>query len=159
MGRTRRPAGLIVCGVIAMRLVYRLASNLEKRGADDVPDPAWASWSFVTPVASFFAPPLLIGRLWRATFAARDNPRKGSAIIGFWWTAWIVSAILLWALTLLARGAGGALTQEMQLLREEMWAVGAAGYGGRFVCCFLFLAVLGPLVRGQTSAFDASTFD
>ena len=102
-----------------------------------------------------------MGRVWRETFSRSANPAKGSGIIGLWWTAWIVSAVILVSASFVIRGAppNAELTMAVRQTREVFWAMAALGYGLRGACALLLLAVFSPLVRGQRDTVDVSAFD
>lgn len=154
---------VIIVGAFAtLRLAYRLTKNLEVTGNDaNLPSPGWVCGSFFTPIANLFVPPMLISRVWRATFASKPDPMDGSLIITWWWAAWIISGIMLTYSGFLQRSldAHAALTTSAMTARATYWGTLSLAYTIRGICCYLLLAVFGALVRGQVRPFDASDFD
>lgn len=123
---------LLVSAFATLRLAYRLTRNLKQRaGSEDVPSAGWVCFSYFVPFANLVMPPILTGRIWRATFARCEDPAKGSAIIGFWWTTWLASAVVLTIGSFLARSHGSSRAADAGCAGEPRNAVGDFGAGLR----------------------------
>lgn len=128
------------------RVTYRLMKNAHALGSDDdLISPGWAvGWYFI-PFANLVMPPRAVGQIWRTTFKHRGEPERGSAIIGWWWTFWLISGVVLSASEAIARNSA------TEVLPDSLYLVLMVGYLLRAVAGWLLLAVFGQLVRAQRS--------
>jgi hypothetical protein len=80
--------------------MFRAAKNneaLERRGARF--GPGWSIGSWFIPFANLVIPVLIVQDFWRGSSSdhARGDPgwrrASASALVGWWWAAWIVSIV------------------------------------------------------------------
>ncbi|MDR1190157.1 MAG: DUF4328 domain-containing protein [Verrucomicrobiales bacterium] len=86
----------IVTGVIFLKWKYRANLNCRGFGATDMRfTPGWSiGWYFI-PFLNFVRPYQVMKEIWKVS----SNPsnwqtQKGSPILGWWWTLWLVSCFL-----------------------------------------------------------------
>ena len=95
--------GLIQLVIVVLFIIwmFRAAKNNEALGRTGARfTPGWSIGAWFIPLANFVIPVLIIQDLWRGS--ERETRRgdagwrtaSGSALVGFWWTAWVVSAVL-----------------------------------------------------------------
>jgi hypothetical protein len=90
----------VAIAVLFVIWMFRAAKNneaLERRGARF--GPGWSIGSWFIPFANLVIPVLIVQDLWRGSSSdhARGDPgwrrASASALVGWWWAAWIVSIV------------------------------------------------------------------
>ena len=100
-------AAVLVLITVATAIVWiiwqwRCAKNAEVLG-NTAPrfGPGWSIGAWFIPLANFVIPVLIVQDLWRASApGARPGTwrkERGSALIGFWWAAFLLGAVLMQA--------------------------------------------------------------
>ncbi|HVY84098.1 MAG TPA: DUF4328 domain-containing protein [Caulobacterales bacterium] len=145
---------------MTLRLTYRLTKNLHTVGGDsDIPSPGWAVGCYFVPLVNLVMPALLVNRIWRRTHQLSGEGEKPSAIIGWWWGLWIVTAICSWIATVMT----GSSHQPDANVSRETHTIALALFTtyllGRALCAVLLLTIFGQLVRAQRAIRDFSMFD
>jgi hypothetical protein len=131
-----------VSAFFTARVTYRAMKNLHAQGSPEATiSPGWAiGWYFV-PFASFFMPMRAVREIWRGSFALKGEI-PSAAIIGWWWTLWLLSAIALSYVNLSARQQDPGI---------DIMVFTAVAYALRAVCALLLLGVFAPIVRIQSA--------
>ncbi len=96
------PVVMLPTVVLFAMWMYRSYKNLldmDIRGL--AYSPGWAAGAFFVPILNLYRPCQITQEMWRASTPDldEDKPRSwrnasGSAIVGFWWTFWIISNLL-----------------------------------------------------------------
>jgi hypothetical protein len=90
----------VVIAVLFVVWLFRAAKNHEALGRSGARfGPGWSIGSWFIPFANLVIPVLIVQDLWRGS--SSDRPRgdpawrtaSGSALVGWWWAAWIVSIV------------------------------------------------------------------
>ncbi|MGZ4678486.1 MAG: DUF4328 domain-containing protein, partial [Acidimicrobiia bacterium] len=90
----------VAIAVLFVIWMFRAAKNneaLERRGARF--GPGWSIGSWFIPFANLVIPVLIVQDLWRGSSPdhARGDPgwrrASASALVGWWWAAWILSVV------------------------------------------------------------------
>ena len=90
----------LVIVVLFIIWMFRAAKNNEALGRMGPRfSPGWSIGSWFIPLANFVIPVLIMQDLWRGS--ERETPRgastwrtaAGSALVGFWWAAWLLSIV------------------------------------------------------------------
>ena len=76
-------------------LTYRLARNLHALAPGRfVMSPTYAAGWHLVPIANLFMPPRVTGLIAKNTFALTGDKRRNNAAIGWWWGAFLATALL-----------------------------------------------------------------
>jgi hypothetical protein len=79
----------LTCAVSTSFLTYRTFANAHAAGAQNrLTGPLLAAGAYYMPFIGFFLPPLMMGKLWQATFGD-DGPNPGG-IIAMWWGTFLL---------------------------------------------------------------------
>ncbi|MEJ0060355.1 MAG: DUF4328 domain-containing protein [Terricaulis sp.] len=147
-GRFALPIFLI-CAVFTLLLVYRLTANAHATGDHPgLTKPTMAAASFVIPLVTLIMPPMVMGRLWRATF----NGGEPRGVIGFWWAAFLTSNF-----SGLIANANRAAT-DFAAIRNAL-AVSVLSFSTRAIAAGLLLFIFATLVQGQKPRLSADVFE
>jgi hypothetical protein len=140
--------------VLIIIWMYRLAKNAEAQGRRGARlTPGWAIAGWLIPLANLVLPVLMAQDLWRASdpgthteYGASDWRRaKGSALIGCWWAAHIVSSMLAFRI-----GAPGEVDSMSDLHHlRDFDRVGGAAKLLSIVAAILLIAVVRQLTARQ----------
>ena len=144
----------IAIGSVFIVWMWRAAKNNEKLGRDHPRlGPSWAIAGWFIPLANLVIPVLVMQDLWRGSTARipRGDMRwriaDRSALVGWWWAAWIVSVL----------GGFGALfgtTDESAKVDALRAGDSITLVGGLFGIAAAVLAIL--VIRGITSRQEES---
>ena len=143
---------LLTCGIAFIVWEWRCAKNAELL-AHSSPrfGSGWAIGGWLIPFANLVIPVLVMQDLWRSTsVAARPDgssrARPGSALVGWWWAAFVTSAVL-------TRFSPGDVETIDELQRRDTLGI----IGGVVVVVAAFLAI--RLVRALTSRLREPSVD
>lgn len=78
---------LVVAGISWMVWQYKLARSAQPY--DLRRRPGWHAWAWITPVVGLWFPYQNVRDLWQRRF-----PGRGTAILGWWWAAYVISTLL-----------------------------------------------------------------
>ncbi|MES1199787.1 MAG: DUF4328 domain-containing protein [Pseudomonadota bacterium] len=138
----------VLCALASLRLIYRLMKNAHERPeGEELTSPVMAVGYFFIPFVSLVMPPVVMGQIWRNAYAARENPRQGSALIGWWWFCYLGGGILLLAGSFMLKGDG---------ITVAAYAITIAGYVVRTLAAVLFVMLLGKLSHAQAEFSTAA---
>jgi uncharacterized protein DUF4328 len=144
---------LLATGVVFIAWLYRAAKNNETLGREQPRFGAgWAIGSWFIPLASFVIPVLIVQDLWRGADpdrprgdpAWRESPR--SALVAWWWGAWVLAWVASQALLLDADTVDEVRTQDTVAIIGMVLTAGAA---------ILAVAVVRALTRRQDACLAA----
>lgn len=78
------------------RWIYIAAKNVRALGAQDLLfTPGWAVGYYFVPVVTLWKPYQAMKEIWKASRSPKNwESEKGSFILGFWWTFWIISCLV-----------------------------------------------------------------
>jgi hypothetical protein len=143
----------IVCGSLTIALTYRLAANSQNQ------NPGLASASYVIPFLNFVMPPIVIGQIWRDSFANSVAPQKPNGRIGAWWAAYLGATFTG---LYLRRYTGGVFDDGPSDIPLEdigsVVAVSALGFFCRIVAASTLLWIFGTLVKQQRTPSLSEAF-
>ena len=91
---------LVVTAVAFLRWLSRSYKNLPAFGVTPSFTPAWAIGAWFVPLLNFVRPYQIVKELW-----VMNQPTQDSALVGWWWAAWIIWGFIGRALFGLTRGA------------------------------------------------------
>jgi hypothetical protein len=84
-------AGALILAVTAFIIwLYRARTNAEI--LSDAPHRRtvrWVGWSWFTPIVNFWFPFQVVSDIWKAS----KPDRRGSRVLGLWWTCWVISLL------------------------------------------------------------------
>jgi hypothetical protein len=91
--------------VVFLWWLYRANHNLRAFSGRTLEfTPGWAVGWFFVPVANLIQPYRVVRELW---LVSHQRPaRKGAEIVGWWWAAFLVGDVLVWATRLVAGSIG-----------------------------------------------------
>lgn len=145
-------AVLLACGIVFIIWEWRCAKNAEllAHGAPRF-GPGWAIGGWLIPFANLVIPVLVMQDLWRSTSGAArtdgsSRARPGSALVGWWWAAFVPSAVL-------TRFRPGDVETIDELQRLDTMGI----IGGVVAVVAAFLAI--RLVRELTSRLREPSAD
>ncbi len=89
-------AAFIVTGITFLRWIHRTNSNCHGFGAQGMKfTPGWSIGYYFIPIINLYKPYQAMKEIWKVS----TNPdnwqnESGSAILGWWWTLWLISNFL-----------------------------------------------------------------
>ena len=95
-------AALIATAIPFCMWMYRAHANLRFLNVKGLKySPGWAAGAFFVPILNYFRPCQIAQEIWKASDPAAPRGNRhwwmtapSSALIGFWWAAWIIGRIL-----------------------------------------------------------------
>jgi hypothetical protein len=80
----------IITAVIYLVWIFRVYKNLPALGAGPLAaTPGWAVGHYFVPILNLFRPYQTMKEIWQLS-APSDAQRGATALVGWWWTGWIV---------------------------------------------------------------------
>lgn len=149
--------------VLYCRFFHRAVRNMRILGADEMTtSPGWSwGWYFV-PIANLWKPFKAAMNLWRSSHRFAGLSPAVPSIMGWWWTAWLVTNIVS-NISLRLGIEAGAFSDEIEnvdLFIETLWLDIVSNVTGAAAAVLLVLTA-GRIASAQTKAlagFRASTF-
>jgi hypothetical protein len=147
---------LIAIGVLTIIWTWRAMHNNEVLGRDNARfTPGWGIAGWLIPCANLVIPVLIFQDLWRGSDSStqRFDPgwraNKGSALVGWWWAAYLLSAFRF--------GFGREETKDIEDLKDLRTAdtVAAIGMGFSVIAAVLFVLVLRSIADRQEACLRA----
>jgi hypothetical protein len=86
----------VTTAIVFGRWIYVVARNVRIFGAQNLRfTPGWAVGFYFVPVANLWKPYQAMKEVWKASRTPGGWEReKGSFILGFWWTFWVISCLV-----------------------------------------------------------------
>ena len=147
----------LVIVVVFMIWMFRAAKNHEALGRQGPRfGPGWSIGAWFIPLANFVIPVLIVQDLWRGSERAtlRGDPTwrraPGSTLVGCWWAAWVVAAVLRFANS--GAGLDGRTSLDDIEASNTVALVGVVATG---VAAILALLVVRALSRRQLDCLRA----
>lgn len=87
---------LIVAGIVSLKLLHRLRSNVDHLGARELEStPGWSVGWFFVPIANLWKPLGATRQTWQASISPESwQSVKAPGILGVWWFFWIVASVV-----------------------------------------------------------------
>lgn len=128
------------CVAALVFLTYRTVANAHAAGAQNrLTGPILAAGAYFMPFIGLVMPPLIMGKLWHATFG--DAGAKPDGLIAIWW------GTLLFG-TLLAITSGSAVASSAD--EEQRWLlISAVSLGLRAIAFTCLLITFAAIVKRQ----------
>jgi hypothetical protein len=148
---------LLPAGIVFLCWTYRAYKNLNLfRMAGLQYSPGWAVGYFFIPIVNLFRPCQVFQEMWRASDPTVTRPgdydwnRSGnSALIGFWWAAWIIAGLSAYGSSFASMNPNSRISEVVALSMVPLALHTLAGV--------LILAVVWGLRARQEAKFQAIT--
>ena len=81
--------------IVYLVWVYRTSANIHALGASELfVTPSFAVGAYLIPLFNLYAPPIIMGEVWKAsTNASQWREQSGTMLIALWWTLTIAMSI------------------------------------------------------------------
>ena len=85
----------VLATILFLMWVYRTSMNVHALGAQDLfVTPGFAVGSYFIPFFNFYAPPVTMAEVWKASIdASRWREQKGTPFIALWWILQLIAGI------------------------------------------------------------------
>lgn len=129
----------IVSAITFLRWFHRAATNHDVFGRLDVASGRSAVWSFFIPLVNFVLPYQIMKSIWQGN--GYSDQRDSSALVSFWWAAWLSGNLLSYVGSFWMKAAGTNASELASATLFDMVCVSLNALSGG-------LAIL--VVRGVT---------
>lgn len=129
-----------ICALALILLTHRTVANAHAAGAQNrLSGPLLAGFIYFMPLVGLVMPPVVLGRLWNATFG-NSGPQPGG-LIATWWSTTLLGTIIA-----LSSQTANISSDE---IAQRWLIVHGLGLMLRAVACICLLLVFGAIVKRQ----------
>lgn len=144
---------LLLVFVALLWLTYRLAWNLHALKSPTFSmSPTYAIALYLVPIANLFMPPRIVDAISRATHTAAGADISRPTFAGWWWTAWIATAVLSNTAAVVAAKSGAfdpEASFDVASYQVSLWMDLGAG-ALSLVALWLTFRLFAPIARMQS---------